>query len=507
MPHVRPTANAFILTATAFPPVATALRLMVIAFSLLVLTGCPSSGNSGKEGKDGKGKGKEVGPPVVGVVHPHREIRGQVREYTGSLESDNQVAVVPQLAGQLTSVTVTVGDSVRRGQILATVDDSQLEAQVAQARSSAEAARAGVQTALANQAAARDQSLAAEQAVGQAQAQVIQAEAAVSKTETQLRLAQRELDRQRGLAAKDLVAIQVVDQAAATAEAAEADVRSSKAQLKATQTQLQQSKLRAATAASQERASVSQVTSAQAQAASQASALEAAEVRRGYSRITSPLDGVVIARPLDPGAYVAPASSNPVLVVASLRSLRVSFQLSEADLSLVQPMQKLQVRFESLPNLILDGQVQRLAGGLDPSTRTVRVEVRLLKSNKLLRPGMLARLKLEGPARKALVVPLQAVVSEGKRHFVWRVQADNKVTKAEVEVESLEGDVALIKSGVSMEDSLIVRGVDLVQEGKMVQPAEVPRDSRESKPVESPSPSPRPAASLAPVTPSPTGTP
>lgn len=448
-------------------------RALTAAFlAVALLAGCTKAPTAGA-GKD-KEKGKKGGgPPVVGVARPRIETVGLTRKLEGNVESTNQVAIVPQLAGQLESVLVSVGDQVRVGQLLATVDDSQLEAQVSQARSDAAAAQFAVQTALANSAAARDQVLVAEQAVFQAEAQVIASQAALSKAETQLKLARKDLGRIREVYAKDLISAQVVDQTAAVAESAAADVRSAEAQLRATRGLLEQNKLRAGTAAAQQKAAQSQVASARAQASSQQSALAATEVRLGYTRLTSPLNGVVIAKPLDPGAYVAPSSTTPVLVVASLDQLRVAFPLTESDLPMVHVGQKLAIRFDAFPTKVAVGRVARLAGGLDPSTRSMRVEVHLDDPPKGLRPGMLARLQLEEKARKIMVIPIEGVVPQGKDQYVWVVGAGNVVTRKKIEVGELQGDVAQVHAGLTEDDTIVVQGVDQVQDGKPVKPESV----------------------------------
>lgn len=427
-------------------------------------------------GKNANKSPRQERVPVVAVTRPKLQMVGQNREYTGTVESLTQVAVVPQVAGQLESVLVSVGDPVSHNQVLATVDDSQLEAQVQQAQAQASAAQAGVQAALSNLASTRDQTGVLVQAVDQMKAQVLQSEAGVAKAETQLRLAEKNLSRVREVAAQDLIAQTVVDQNEAARESAQADLRSAEAQLKVSHRQLEQARLRAAGALEQEQAARSQVDSAQAQADSLQSALRAVEVRRNFTRVRSPIDGVVIARNLDPGAYVTPGSSTAVVLVASLEKLRVTFQLSEADLELIKPGQEVNILLDALQATPQRGKIQRLAGGLDPNTRTLRVEVQLIRPDSRLRPGMLARLKIQGAAREALTIPIQGVVTRQDKQYVYVVGEDEKVIRKEVTVASLEGDLAIILSGLEPSQAVIVRGIDQIQEGKAVKTMPVDKD-------------------------------
>jgi HlyD family secretion protein len=432
--------------------------------ALLLLHGCS---------QEPKAKPKDAKVPAVAVARPKLQRLGQSRVYTGNVESLTQVAVVPQIAGQLQTVLVSVGDRVKVGQLLATVDDSQLEAQVQQAQAQAAAAQSGVQSALSNWGAARDQMRVLQQAVDQSKAQVIQSQAALSKAHTQAQLAQRNLQRIREVAAEDLIAKQVVDQTEAAHESALADVRSAEAQLNASQGQLEQARLRVSGAHEQERAARAQVDSAQSQARSLASALRLVEVRRAQTQVRSPIDGVVITRGLDPGAYVTPGGSTSVVLVASLEKLRVAFQLSEADLPLVVAGQKVGISLDALPGTEQVGKIQRLSGGLDTNTRTLRVEVSLLKPDARLRPGMLARLRLQGQARESLTIPVQGLITRGKEQFAFVVGDDQVAHRKKVTLRGLEGEMAILESGLKPDDRVVVRGLDLVQDGKPVKAVEM----------------------------------
>ncbi|MCA9796617.1 MAG: biotin/lipoyl-binding protein, partial [Candidatus Eremiobacteraeota bacterium] len=230
------------------------MRVIALVILALLCAGCRSEGRQERRAR----------VAVVGVAHPTEAAPSQSHEYTGTVESLNQVAVVPQVAGQLESVEVSVGDSVEKGQLLAVVDDSQLEAQVNQARATAAAGQASVQTALANLAASRDQTRTQQQAVAQAEAQLIQSAAAVEKAQVQQRLALSNLKRIEEVAAKDLIATQVVDEARAESESAAADVKAANAQQTAVQGKLQQARSQVKTAAQQEKAAEAQVNTARA---------------------------------------------------------------------------------------------------------------------------------------------------------------------------------------------------------------------------------------------------
>lgn len=429
-----------------------------------LLSGCQSGEGEGKAPpRDGAGKS----PPLVAVATPIRPDTGQVREYVGTVESRNQVSLVPQIAGQLLEVNASVGDRVRRGQVLAVVEDPELDARLSQAQASVAVAQAAVQTAMANARAAGESVRSRQQAVQQADAAIAESEAAIAKARSDLQLAETTLGRTRQLEERQLIASQELDQAVADAASAAADLSLAQARLSSARSEKREAQLNVAAAREEQQAAEAQISSAQAQAEALIQAARAVAVRSDLSRLRSPIDGTVVSRQLDPGAYVSPGNQSVIMVLANTSDLRVAFDLSEADMGLVQPGQSVTVKFDALPEQPQTGVVAGLAGGLDPASRTVRVEVKLPTESGKIRPGMLGRLIVAGAgAENLLAIPLPAVVSDKGEKYVFIMDEENKIQKRVVQVASFKGDTALIATGLQARDQVVVQGVNLVREGQ-----------------------------------------
>lgn len=437
-----------------------------ILFLIGLVAGCQSS--QGKEPPQAGGRGGDRTAPLVAVALPELPDTGRVREYMGTVESRNQVSIVAQISGQLTAVNASVGDRVSRGQVLAVVVDPENDAQLGQAQATVAMAQSAVQNANANARAAEETVNARMQAVAQAEASIAEAHASIAKARSDLKLAETTLMRTKELASRELIAQQDLDRAIADASAATADLALAEARLSSAESAKRQAELNVATAREQQKAALAQIGSAQAQAESLAEAARAVAVRTGLSQVRSPIDGVVISRSLDPGAYVSPGNQSVIMVIADPDDLRVAFDLSEADIELVQPGETVTVRFDALPGQPQTGVVQGLAGGLDTASRTVRVEVRLPESDGKVRPGMLGRLTVGNSADNLLSVPLPAVISDKGEKFVYVLGPEQKVEKKTVEVAALKGDSALIKTGLTPQDRVVVQGVNLVRVGQPV---------------------------------------
>ncbi|TMI97829.1 MAG: efflux RND transporter periplasmic adaptor subunit, partial [Bacillati bacterium ANGP1] len=144
--------------------------------------------------------------------------------------------------------------------------------------------------------------------------------------------------------------------------------------------------------------------------------------------------------------------------------------VTEADMGTVRRGAMAEMGVDAFPNRTFHGTVARIAGGVDPDTRTVQVEVDLDNHDHALRPGMYARVRLVGVSRHAFVVPLSALVIVGGQQFVW-VVSDGRVSRRAVTIGATTASVVKITSGVSPSETIVFRGTEQVREGGPVRTA------------------------------------
>jgi len=129
---------------------------------------------------------------------------------------------------------------------------------------------------------------------------------------------------------------------------------------------------------------------------------------------------------------------------------------------------------DAFPGRTFLGAVTRIAGGVDPDTRTVQVEIDLENADHAVRPGMYARVRLTGALRRAYVVPLSALTTVGDQQFVW-VVADGKVSRRAVMTGATTASMVEITGGVSPDEVIVFRGTEMVREGGPVRTAPAQR--------------------------------
>lgn len=216
--------------------------------------------------------------------------------------------------------------------------------------------------------------------------------------------------------------------------------------------------------------SLSAKAAADAQLGASRANLSALATRLGETRLEAPMEGVVIARRLDPGALVGP-TTGAVLTVARVDRLRAFVPVTERRASQVAVGQPARVYFDALGPEPVQGRVERLAPAFDPLTRTLDAEVHLPNDQRRLRPGMYGRAEIEvGVHRAVPVVPAVAVALFEDQAFVYVLDGDVARRRPITLGEDL-GDRLEVTSGLSAGDELVVRGIDSLSDGAKVRKA------------------------------------
>jgi RND family efflux transporter MFP subunit len=198
---------------------------------------------------------------------------------------------------------------------------------------------------------------------------------------------------------------------------------------------------------------------------------------RGYTQVRAPYAGIITARFADPGALiqVATASSSgaiPLFTIMDLDTVRIYTNVPQEDSPWVVPGKtKATVSVTGLDGQSFTGTVTRSTLALDPSTRSLLVEIDLPNRYHLLRPGTFVEVSLglrEIP--NALVLPPQAVISGPTGTSVFIIQAGH-AKSVPVQTGISDGRWMEITSGLSGDDDVVVVGKRKLVEGSPVTPA------------------------------------
>lgn len=225
---------------------------------------------------------------------------------SGVLQPLVTVDVGSQISGLVREVHVDFNDQVRRGQVLAEIDPQTFESRVAQGRAEIAAGTAALAT----------------------------TQAGVREAQARLEVARADYNRKRALVEQNIYAPSVLEQAEAAYTQAQAGVASAEAQV------------------AQQRARIGQ---------SQA-ALQAQQVDLRRTTITSPIDGVVVDRQVEPGQTVAASLQAPVLfkIAQDLAKVEVKISVDEADIGQVREGQNVRFTVDAFPDDNFTGVVTQV---------------------------------------------------------------------------------------------------------------------------------------------------
>ena len=359
----------------------------------------------------------------VGTIMPVRKDLDVRLTYTADIQPYQQVNIFSRVDGYISKIYVDKGDYVKADQLLVEVDHTDYVHAVNRAKANLEAARANV----------------------------------VSQEAT-IRNAKLNLDRMRTLITNQYVSQQDLDNAQAAYDVAVAQIESLRAQVHQMEVALQQ-----------------------------------AETNLTYSYIRAPFAGSISIRNLDGGAFVSGSTgststlSRGILVMQDITTVRVLVDVVEKDVSLVKIGQPAELRADAYPGRVFTGKVTRVVQALNPSTRTMTVEVDIPNQDRALKGGMFARVELlVGVHANALQIPIDAVTRLEDDQYVYTVE-DGKARKAPVGLGIQNNGMIEIVKGLTGTDPVIVSGKDLVTDGVKV--ASTPMDApAKSAPAASPAP-------------------
>ena len=204
--------------------------------------------------------------------------------------------------------------------------------------------------------------------------------------------------------------------------------------------------------------------------------IESARLNLDYARITSPIDGVTGLRQVDPGNLVHAADTNGIVIITQIDPIAVLYTLPQDDLPRVQ--KALAAGKVSVESYARDG-VQKLATGelllvdnqVNAQTATIRLKAVFPNPDHALWPNAFVKARMKLTIMKgALVVPASVVQRGPNGTFAYVAAANNTVAPKPVEVQSIEGEQAVIAKGLSEGDVVVTDGQNQLKPGSKIAP-------------------------------------
>ena len=197
-----------------------------------------------------------------------------------------------------------------------------------------------------------------------------------------------------------------------------------------------------------------------------------------FATLVAPFAGTVSARHVERGALVTSASSDPLFEIVVVDTVRMFVQVPQSLVADVRPGVAVSVSVNEYPGTAFSGTLTRTSRALDPTSRTMRTEVRVPNPDGRLLPGMYAnaRLQLER-SRRSFLLPATALIVGAEGTGVASVGADGVVRVLRVQVERDLGAEVEIAEGLSGAEHIIRTPGPQIRDGVRVQtPDEAPHE-------------------------------
>ena len=357
------------------------------------------AGHAGRSGMMRPGFGGSTQPVPVRVSEVKQGDFPIYYKALGTVTALNTINVRSRVAGELVKVYFKEGQMVKAGELLAEIDPR------------------SYQNAL------------------------LQAEGTLLQNQAQLKNAQVDVQRYRGLYAEDSIAKQTLDTAEALVSQYQGTVKTNQA------------------------------------------AVNDAKLNLDFTKIRAPISGRVGLRQLDVGNLVAANDATALVVITQTEPIVVSFTLPENNLALVLE------RYRSGAKMPVQawnrGDTKELAVGvlssidnqIDITTGTLKFKALFENRDQALFPNQFVNVRLLADTLENVVLAPTAAIQYGTNgSFVYAMDGDNKVKIRSIKVGATDGDVTVVEEGLAAGDRVVLEGTDRLRDGGAV---EVVNDSAE----------------------------
>jgi len=343
---------------------------------------------------------------------------------TVTLKTGAEVKIGARISGQLEKLMVKIGDIVRAGDMIATIEHEDLLARVAQFTADLKAEEARLK-----------------KIKEEGPLEINKLKAGLEELNVQISLAQKMLSRNQALRKKGIVSESVVDEADERLLVLNAQINLVEEEIKLEEVRLQ-----------------NDIRLQDAKVEKAVANILEEETQLSYATITAPIDGVVAFVSTQEGETVVASMSAPTFVtLIDLKKIEVTAFVDETDIGKIQERQKVKFTVDAFPKKFFDAEIREIRPKAVIKDNVVNYEVMLEISKKnisLLRPEMTANIVVTtGVHENVLVVPRGAVKRSGKKSFAV-MKMEVALSEKLIELGWRDGDAQEVISGLNDGDEV-----------------------------------------------------
>jgi RND family efflux transporter MFP subunit len=389
-------------------------------------------------------------------------------EWIGTTDGMVNADIKAEVTGYLLRQDYKEGSFVKKGQLLFEIDPRPFQAALDQANGQVAQYQGQLEQ-------ANSQVTQAEAQVAQANSQLLQAQAQLAQAQANQVKTQLDENKYAPLAAQKAVTQQDYDNAKQTNVVARAQVEAAKAGVETARAQIRAANAQIGTAKAT-------ISTARGQIENASAIARTAHLNLGFTRLTSPIDGIAGIAQAQVGNLISTTSS--LTTVSTVDPIKVYFTLNEREYlnytksNLIDAKPGASVAQLELELVLADGTSYPNKGRfffadrqVDPKTGAIRMAGIFPNSENLLRPGQYGRVRaVTSTKEEALLVPQRAVTELQGSYQVAVVGRDNKIEIRTVKVGDRTGTMWIVVDGLKQGETVVAEGTQKVRPGVVVNP-------------------------------------
>ncbi|CAN5474326.1 efflux RND transporter periplasmic adaptor subunit [soil metagenome] len=377
----------------------------------------------GKEKKPEPNSQPDYEVKNVSIVKVSRTSIEDFYEATGTVKAKTTTQVSANMMGRIISFPAAEGDTVTRGQVLAEIDSSESKTQLAKAQAGLKEAQASLI---------------------EVARSVDAGNAGVRTAEANKHVAETTFGRYKELYERHSVSAQEFDEAQSRLKTAASELDRARADVQTILSKNQQINARV----EQAKAEIANI-----------------KVYQGYSKIVSPVSGIVVKKYAESGATASPGS--PLLSIEDNSQFRLEASVEESRSKLIRVGNHVNIRIDAIGQGEFMGTIAEIMPTSDAASRSYTVKIDL-PANPLLKSGLYGLARFPIAQKEATTVPETAIVERGQLTGVYVVGADGKVNFRIITTGKTSEGAVEILSGISEGDEVASSDVKRLSDGAKV---------------------------------------
>jgi len=175
--------------------------------------------------------------------------------------------------------------------------------------------------------------------------------------------------------------------------------------------------------------------------------------------ISAPIAGTVVQRKVGPGQFLNSGATDPAFVIGDVSKVWLVANVRESDAPKMRLGDPVEVKIFAFPDRVFGAKITYVATAIDPATRRLTVRAEVDNAELLLKPEMYASFNIvTGDATPGLAVPRNAIVYEGDSARVWVAKDDGGIELRQIKAGLTKGDKVQVLAGLEPGEKIVTKG-------------------------------------------------